>query len=296
MTPPDPTEIIKSLSRPLEPLGTDVNAELEPQPGIRAVVFDIYGTMLVSGSGDIGVAQADDREGAMRSALSRCGLPLRQGGTRAVDIFHDAVAAAQRLRQREGIEFPEVEIRDVWRDTLRQLSRSGDLEGDLPDAGQVEALAITYECMVNPVWPMPGLAGVLAALAARGIVMGVVSNAQFFTPQLFDALLGRDLDALGFDPAARVYSYRLREAKPSKRLYEQLVSELRTHGIQPHEVLYVGNDMRNDIWPARATGLRTALFAGDSRSLRLRGDDPDVRDLKPNVVLTDLRQLLEVLT
>jgi len=35
------------------------------------------------------------------------------------------------------------------------------------------------------------------------------------------------------------------------------------------------------------------LFAGDARSLRLRRDDSRCRRLKPNLVITDLLQLLD---
>ena len=53
----------------------------------------------------------------------------------------------------------------------------------------------------------------------------------------------------------------------------------------------VGNDVRNDLLGARAAGLRTALFAGDARSLRLRRDDPRCAAVCPDLVLTHLSQL-----
>jgi putative hydrolase of the HAD superfamily len=62
-------------------------------------------------------------------------------------------------------------------------------------------------------------------------------------------------------------------------------------GVSPASVLYIGNDMLNDIYPARQTGFKTALFAGDERSLRLRSDDPRCRGLRADLVITDLSQL-----
>jgi putative hydrolase of the HAD superfamily len=56
-------------------------------------------------------------------------------------------------------------------------------------------------------------------------------------------------------------------------------------------VLYIGNDIRNDIWPADRLGCRTALFAGDARSLRLREDDERLSDVKPDRVVTALGQI-----
>jgi putative hydrolase of the HAD superfamily len=53
--------------------------------------------------------------------------------------------------------------------------------------------------------------------------------------------------------------------------------------------------MLNDIYPARKAGFKTALFAGDQRSLRMRSDDPRCRDLTPDLVVTDLGQLIAVI-
>ena len=50
--------------------------------------------------------------------------------------------------------------------------------------------------------------------------------------------------------------------------------------------------MLNDIFPAQKVGFKTALFAGDQRSLRLRADDPRCRELTPDLVVTDLGQLI----
>ena len=44
-------------------------------------------------------------------------------------------------------------------------------------------------------------------------------------------------------------------------------------------------------WARARAGLRTALFAGDARSLRLRRDDPRCAAVCPDLVLTGLSQL-----
>jgi putative hydrolase of the HAD superfamily len=131
-------------------------------------------------------------------------------------------------------------------------------------------------------------------LRGRGLVLGIVSNAQFYTPLMLEGFLDSSLDDLGFDAECCAWSYRLLEAKPSTRIYEEALAGLeRVHGIEPSEVLYVGNDLRNDIWPASLTGCRTALFAGDARSLRLREDDPRCTGVVPDRIVTDLRQISE---
>jgi putative hydrolase of the HAD superfamily len=49
--------------------------------------------------------------------------------------------------------------------------------------------------------------------------------------------------------------------------------------------------MRNDIRPAAEAGFRTALFAGDRRSLRLCSEDERCRDISPDWIVTNLDQL-----
>lgn len=283
---------ISELSKPLKPVDTGVSPVLSRLEGIRAVVFDIYGTLVCSGSGDIGLAQAEDREGHMRAALRRVGASMVRDDIRAVDVFHNAIASAQARRKSEGVDFPEVEIREVWNTTVAELTADGALQNS-PPLEAIPLLSVAYECLVNPVWPMPGMSEALTRIGNAGLTMGIVSNAQFFTPMLFEALLEQSLDDLGFDRAARVYSYELREAKPSVLLYELVDSRLRAQGIEPHQVLYVGNDMRNDIWPAQKAGFKTALFAGDKRSLRFREDDPDVAKVQPTLVVTHLSQVAD---
>ena len=47
---------------------------------------------------------------------------------------------------------------------------------------------------------MPGAAETLAALQQRGLLLGIVSNAQFYTPLMIEALLGKPPGELGFLP------------------------------------------------------------------------------------------------
>jgi len=91
-------------------------------------------------------------------------------------------------------------------------------------------------------------------------------------------------------------SYAILEGKPSQKLYSIAADRLKQKlGLEVWECLYVGNDMRNDIWPAQAIGFKTALFAGDRLSLRLREDHPYCKDTRPDVIVTSLPELLSVI-
>lgn len=284
-------EIIRAKSRPLAPIGTDAALRLPAGLGsIRAVLFDIYGTLFISGSGDISLAVEVDAEAQMREALTASGLELRCDDHRFQEAFLNRIRSERSRMQEGGVAYPEVDIREIWSGLLIDSRERGMIDGEL-SADEIEQLAITYECVVNPIWPMPGAAETLRRLAGAGVQLGIVSNAQFFTPLLFDALLNVSVADFGFRPDLCAWSYQARRGKPDPVLFQAPAERLFASGIRPEEILVVGNDMLNDISAAARCGLRTALFAGDKRSLRLRAEHPDCRDLSPTMVITELGQL-----
>ncbi len=287
----DQVEMIRQASRPLAPLETGVAPQLAPLDGIRAVVLDVYGTLLVSASGDISLTSGVSRGDAICDALTAMGVAFEGHGDEAVEVLHAVIG---RHHAESEVDYPEVEIREVWRDALAEFVAAGWIATADQHLDR-ERLAIEYEMRVNPVWPMPGLAEFLETIRKSRLTLGIISNAQFFTPLLFQALVGGSPQELGFAPSRCWWSYVYRQAKPGRYLYEQAAATLAVKGLAASEVLYVGNDMRNDIAPAAAVGFRTALFAGDDRSLRWRRDDALVAGVTPDRIVTELRQILTIL-
>ncbi len=288
-------ERIGELSSPLTPLPTGHQNRLKKLSGIRSVVFDVYGTLFISGSGDIGTSGTMNEAEAFARATEATGFSLLQGkaGREGSKLLVERIRSFHGKQKEAGIEYPEIDILSIFKDTLRILVRNGLIVGKITP-GAVERASLEYECRVNPTWPMPGLEGTLKEIARRNLILGIISNAQFYTPLLFPAFLGRSHRELGFEIC--IWSYQVGEAKPSQALFLKALAALeRSHGILPREVLYVGNDMLNDIRPAFLTGCRTALFAGDGRSLRIRAEEPLCSGLEPDAVLTGLAQIVEVL-
>jgi putative hydrolase of the HAD superfamily len=288
-------ERVDSLTQPLVPRPTDTPARLESVPDIRAVLFDVYGTLVISASGDIGLSADAARSDAFLDAWGAAGMdsallpPGFDGPARLKEMI---LADHERVRAR-GIDHPEVDILELWQQLVSEVS-GGDTE-PTSDA-QLRRLALEYELRTNPVWPMPDLAKTLDALSHRGLVLGIVSNAQFYTPLMLAAFLGRSVEEAGFDPRCCSWSYRQRVAKPSTAVYRPALEGLGTyHDIVPEEVLYVGNDMRNDVWPAQRHGCKTVLFAGDARSLRLRSDDANLVGVAADRVVHTLPQIINLL-
>jgi len=232
----------------------------------------------------------------MRGVLADNGIRITRAAAKMrLDETLRAIIHQHHSRRRaRGTEYPEVDIRSVWAELITELATSGQIETSA--AIDIDTLIIDYETRVNPTQPMPGLAALLTDLHQRGLVLSIISNAQFYTPLLFEAFLGQDIDALGFCPDCHVWSYQELEGKPSQRLYQLAAERLQAHHrLTPGQCLYVGNDMRNDIWPAQALGFRTALFAGDRLSLRRRRDHPACSKLQPDAEITELGQVCQLL-
>ena len=248
---------------------------------VRAILFDIYGTLFISNSGDIGTA-AKNLQGVSSLGDVCRRYDIDASPDQIAQRLFQCIRATHERKRKIGIAYPEIEIDTVWQSILGWQDRN-----------QIRKFALEYEWRVNPSYPMPGLDETLRTIRHRDVVMGIISNAQFFTPLLFKWFLGDFPTALGFAPDLTVYSYQCGEAKPSGRLFNHCAKRLNEMGLSPESIVYVGNDMLNDIVPAAKAGWQTALFAGDRRSLRLRRDVEECRMIHPNLVITDLRQLLD---
>jgi len=283
-------DLARTLLHPLEPLP----AGMRPRPGrlegVRCILFDIYGTLLGSAAGDVGTVQESYREDAASEALTAAGLTIHNQ-----QALSEVVARLPEMIRRSHAasdeEFPEVDIRRIWADLLRELIERRLVSGTV-DAHAVQRAALVFECYTNPVWPMPGAADLLERLCGRGFLLGLVSNAQFYTPLVMEAAFGSDLAGLGFRLDLCAFSYACGVAKPSARIFDPVLRALKDYyGLLPERCAYVGNDMLNDMQPAFRLGMKTVLFAGDRRSLRLREDDPRCRNIRTDAVITSLKQL-----
>lgn len=291
----DHRALIREHSQPLVPIPTQRTAELHPLPGVRAILWDVYGTLLVSGSGDVGTARQSAQRSAMVGALAAVGLCDASLTDEVIERYFAAIEASHRRSRRVGIAHPEVNIPAIWEVVLEGLVHQHKLAPEQVTRIDSAHLALEYELRSNPCWPMPEAGETLAAVHWRGLVQGLVSNAQFYTPQILETLLGGPLDLWGIAPGMRFYSYHVGWAKPELVLFEMAAEALARKRIRPAEVVFVGNDMGNDIAPAAAVGFRTVLFAGDARSLRSPADDSPGTAPSPNAVLTELAQLPELL-
>ncbi|MDD5699014.1 MAG: HAD family hydrolase [Victivallaceae bacterium] len=263
---------------------------------LKCVIFDIYGTLLISSSGDIDKLRLSPSY--ILESFSKCGIKIISPSPdkTAEDIiikYKQTINELQGSENRNNCGHPEIDIREVWRRLIQELYREKLI--DKPWIREVELLAVHFEILSNPVYPMPSMKETILRLHERRIPLGIISNAQFYTPVIMNYFLTGEVGGREtidyFDPDLTVFSYREKLGKPELVLFEKVLDRCQTkYGLQNHEILYVGNDMLKDIYPAQQLRMRTALFAGDARSLRLRTETIP-GNCTPDYTVNSLKQI-----
>lgn len=256
----------------------------------KAVLFDVYGTLFISSAGDISTIE-DGNSNLLRKVITdKLKIEANSLPVNLESFLKEEILVFQENRKLEGIDFPEVEIRIIW---MRMLERLGF---DSVDSMILCEMVTMYECLANPCYPMPGSKDLILKLVEDGYLVGIISNAQFYTQAMFKHFFGLWPEEMGISKDLCYWSYEFLEGKPSCTKYEKAKKDLMaSYRVSPEEVLYVGNDMRNDIMPATKVGFQGVLFAGDSRSLRLRQKDASCANLIPKATITELNQIFDIL-
>ena len=295
-------ECLKSF-RELYPLPVDPFSDFRTTPArkIKALIFDIYGTLLISGSGD--VFSDEVNLGEILEVFRRSDIKMTSGNpaksaSEVLSLFTKTVEKSHREARAAGVAYPEIDIREIWDEVISGMSASGALAAGHDYSA--EKISFHYEAVTNPVYPMPGMLKLIKKLAKKDKVLGVISNAQFYTPVIMNYFMtGKLHDGLGIEPFRKSlvkYSFLERCSKPELALFKSVRETLADDfGIAPEETLFIGNDMFKDIYPAAQAGFKTVLFAGDGRSLRLREDKPEVRGVLPDYAVNDLESIFEII-
>ena len=65
---------IRACSKPMQPEPTEIEPQLQKLEDIRVVLFDIYGTLLTSGMGELGIHEAEEAPPPASEALEAAGF------------------------------------------------------------------------------------------------------------------------------------------------------------------------------------------------------------------------------
>lgn len=250
---------------------------------IRAAIFDIYGTIINYWRPGFGDKQSrtDILANDFLKLINRFGMeqtireinPKETPEKTLSEFYHGLIALNHQKASEKGREFPEVKIEEIWGVILMILKRRGYEFKDYFEGSQTDFaryLAFTYNFYALGRQLYPGVVEALEELKSQNIALGILSNAQFYTPMdltlmIRDQSKGKydDFSEL-FDVDLTFFSYEYGIAKPDQLLYRRLYDALYEYHILPSQTVVVGNDLLLDIKPAEEIGMHTAFFCGDS--------------------------------
>jgi len=292
-----------SESTEMKPVPTLLKPFIRIDPAIKALAFDVYGTILVSASGDIDESVISTEN--LKTALDASGIELIKTLpeqhlvlTEIMDDFKKSIEDYHQAERSEDKPYPEINILEIWEEIIMDHHHRNRLILNGPLC--VKCFTFVFEVLSNRIYPMPGMKEVINQLADKEFPLGIISNAQFYTPLILNFFLhgaiSESEQVQPFDTDLTVFSYQHQRSKPDAFLFELLKKQCRKkYGIYADEILFIGNDMFRDIYPAQVAGFKTVLFAGDTKSLRLRQDKPELKKLTPDYIITDLRQILNII-
>jgi FMN phosphatase YigB (HAD superfamily) len=296
--------------RPPAPRPLKATPYLKPLPGIKAVAWCAYGTLLTIDSGmllhlhpqqlrmQIALEKTIE-EFKMWNAMSRKpGAPWEYLLQQYRRLIED-----QQLKptKRKG-DAREVDSVVVWSKYLERLQRN-EYQYDVSFYGGLDdlALKVAYFFHAN----LQGVAAsehafdTLRQVTSAGLRQGIVDDGQAFTTAQFQRVLQRQgqffsLSEL-FSAGCVTLSHEHGVRKPSPSLYAAGFASLMRHGLGAGEILYVTHRLADDLAAAKSFGVRTALLAADANCCQVSTEE--VRDpaLKPDRLLTDLRQIGQIL-
>lgn len=296
--------------RPSPPKATPF---LKPLRGIRAVTWDVYGTLLTISEGRLLFLHPDPlcievaldktiHEFNMWNSMSRKpGAPWEY----MFQQYKSLVESSQLAASPHPGEAPEIDSARIWQVLIERLGKkdfswSEDFYGDIE--GFSEKVAWFFHNALQGTAAAPNALVALEHVREAGCEQGLVGDGQRFTlEQLARALRshgpesapGPDLAEL-FSRGCVFLSYQYGVRQPSATLFEASLSRLAKLGIGPREVLHVASGLKEKLVPAKKLGMRTALYAGDATSLAATPAEVKDSELRPDRILTDLRQIRQI--
>jgi FMN phosphatase YigB (HAD superfamily) len=198
-------------------------------------------------------------------------------------------------------KYPEIGSERIWEALLKKL-----LQKDYRfDAGFFGALnefsrkvAYFFHASLQSTVAYPTAAKALKAVTEKGLTQGLLADGQCFTVVQLQRGLARQDESVKLDevidPGLRMLSFEVRSRKPSERLFRHALDLLAQRDLTPEQVLHVGSRIALDIVPAKKLGMRTALFAGDRASLQATAEQLKEAASRPDVLLTELSQVADV--
>jgi len=210
---------------------------------IRAVLFDLWGTLILDPEERAGPRRREWRAGNVRRVLAARGVDVP---AQAVDDGLRAAGAALSDLHDRGID-----LSGPGRVTLLLDQLGTPISARVPSSAYA-ALESAICNMTPELGPSPaaGAEDMLRHLRSLGLGTALVSNAGLTTAPT----LRRMLDWYGFSPYLEVLVFpdELELAKPDGRVFAHALAGL---GVPAEAAVFVGDSPHNDVFGARNAGL-----------------------------------------
>ncbi len=191
----------------LKPVPTLLKPFVKKDPGIKAFVFDVYGTLLISASGDIDESVLSTAN--LMQAFNASDIKFAENGEASgallqeiLDEFKQSVKEFHEQERTEDKPYPEIDISQIWADIIKSHQNRDQLI--VEDQLCVKCFVFVFEVLSNRIYPMPGMKEVLNHLASLKYPLGIISNAQFYTPVILNYFLhdfvSENEEVAPFDP------------------------------------------------------------------------------------------------
>jgi HAD-hyrolase-like len=292
---PEPPEIDAPRAKP----------HLVRLPGVRAVLWNVYGTLLQISEGELKFEHPNDfitnialdktiQEFKMWNSMSR---KPGQPADYMREIYNRELTAL-RLAPSGSEKFPEIQAERIWESIIKKLFQK-DYKFDVGFYGALNEysrkVAYFYHASLQGTCAYPRASEAMEQLASLGILQGLLGDGQVFTTAQLSRGLRRqnpscELNALIPD-SLRILSAPHKARKPSETLFRAALEILQERGIRAKEILHIGSSLTRDIAPARRLGMMTGLFAGDKNSLSATPDQLKDPQSRPDIMITELSQI-----
>jgi FMN phosphatase YigB (HAD superfamily) len=299
----------KGLPWPAPPVATPVKARphLTRLPQVRAVLWSTYGTLLAIPLGEL--VFEHPQAFVMSNALEKTIHEFNMWGSMSRKPGQPSEYLVQIYKQllienrvsTGGERHPEASAERLWEAILKKLMQK-DYKFDAGFFGSLNEysrkIAYFFHASLQGTACYEGAAAALRHVADAGLSQGLLGDGQCFTTvQLGRGLAAQDREAKLDDLLTEglvALSYEVRGRKPSERLFRFALEKLKAKDIDANEVLHVGSSIARDLQPAKRLGMATALFAGDKASLQATPEQLKEPGTRPDVLLTELAQIAEV--
>ncbi len=231
---------------------------------MRVVFFDAAGT-LFQVKGSVGQVYLDH---ARKYGVKTSRAALQEAFLRA---FDDAPPLAFSLTGATDIKACE---RLWWFDVVHNVFyRVGMFEG----FDEYFEDVFTYFAG-SEAWELyPETLATLQALEERGKELGIVSN---FDSRLYEILVGLGIDR--FFESVTLSSFA-GAAKPSPKIFMRALAK---HGALPEDALHVGDSLKEDVYGAKAAGIKPAFLQREGTAC-LVSEAPTITNLYEVITLLD---------